>query len=87
MATRGTPSRPNADDLSGSLPQLVTIADTWDTFHIGTDHDEPTSHAQCTSAGYSPTAKPIGQFLVLDGESIYEYSAVSTLPLEVLSDK
>jgi hypothetical protein len=38
----------------------------------GTGHYEPTSDAGYTTAGNSPTAKPIGQFLVLGGESIYE---------------
>jgi hypothetical protein len=34
-------------------------------------HD-PTTDAGYTTAGDSPTAKTIGQFLALEGESIYE---------------
>ena len=46
-------------------------------FHVGTGHSEPTSDAGYTTAGFSPTAKPIDQSLLEWGESIYKGAGVN----------
>ncbi len=73
MANRVPPTLHYADNSSGSLPAACNVWRRSDADSMSArTTTESTTDAGYTTAGASLTANTIGQFLALDGESIYE---------------